>query len=364
MSAVQDALEQVYAQCCRRRLRIVRLRHRRPIVAAMAATYFAGSFGGKKSTLRRVRSRVALVGRLYIDRLWHLGRHELWLYQRGLSAHPAEVEVDRLVRAFKLAADCTPRSVIYSRPLTWAKACNRSNFCPYCWEATASRQIQIVRQLINKLVRAQAGRPFCVTTRIVEYFLSAGIGGDDLGSATQRYVALEKLRVELTRCKKYLQQQHKRFQRNTFGSIWRIVVIPCADGWRIQIRYLWVAAASKNFFVAALPVVAARVVAERTAVFSEERTWKARKTTYTAPDADSYAALIAFNTYPIEWLTEDIELVAVYLNAAAKMRLLGGTGLLKKVGSGLVKQCIAAASTKKLHDVKQSQSASTPRYAG
>ena len=213
-------------------------------------------------------------------------------------------------------------------------------------------------------MRTQRGRSFCVTTRVVEYFLSAGIGGDDLSSEARRYAALEKLRVELARCKKYLQQQHKRFQRNTVGSIWRIVVIPHADGWRIQIRYFWVADARKNFIVAALPVATARVVVEHTAFFSEAHTWRARKTTHTTPDADSYAALIAFNVYPLEWLTDDIELVAVYLNAAAKTRLLGGTGLLKKVGSGLVKQCIAAAGAKKLHDAKQSRSTSTPRYAG
>jgi hypothetical protein len=47
-----------------------------------------------------------------------------------------------------------------------------------------------------------------------------------------------------------------------------------------------------------------------------------------------------FNTYPMEWLTEDIELTAVYLNAAAKHRLLGGTGKLCKVGTALVREFV------------------------
>lgn len=359
MSAVQDALETAYKKCCRSRLRIVRVRSRRPITAGIVATYFSGQLEGKK-TVAKIRRQILRVGQLYLERLWDLGRHGVWLYQRGLSAAPDELEVDRLVRSFTLAACCTPRSVIYNKPRTWAKACNRSNFCPYCWEATATRQIQVVRQLVNKLTLSANAAAFTVRARVTSYTVDvSNLGGDDLATPQERYAAIVRLRAELFVCKQYLQQQHKRMQRNTFGSIWRIVVVPKTSGFELQIRQLWVVATAKNFNVVALPCSLAAVLYDESANVAANKSWSLRKSTDDV-DTQVYNLAIAFNTYPMQWLTDDIDLVAVYLNATAKTRLLGGTGLFKKIGSGLIKQCIALEAEQRHDRVKTS---SAPCYA-
>jgi hypothetical protein len=257
----------------------VRIRSRRPITAAIVATYFSGKLTGKK-TFVGIRRRVLRVRRLYVDRLWQLGRHALWLYQRGLSPRADEVEVERLVRAFRLAANCTPRSVIYSRPRTWAKACNRANFCPYCWEATSARQFQRIREIVNKILSVSSRQSFIAEYRVVERFVSArGIGGMHFVSEQERFAAIETLRAEIALTKQYISQQHKQFQRRTVGSIWRIVIIPHEIGWKLQLRQFWIAAADANF-VAHPPPAGATIPRARTLNLQPGATWRQRKTTH------------------------------------------------------------------------------------
>ena len=337
--SVQDILEPVYEQRKRTRYRIVRIRSRAPIQAAIACTYFAHRPSARQ-TLNRVRNRIAAVNRLFLERVWNLGRYELWLYQRGLSPNPSELEPERLVSAFELLARCASRCVIYARPPKNHRPCNRANFCPHCWASSAARQYQRIRCVINSLTSRTAERGVTLTVQTTEVPLtSCGIGGDGFSTPEERYAAILNLRSAIERCKTHVQRFQKSTQRNTLGSIWRVVVIPAEAGWRLQLRQLFLTDADKQ--PPTTPMPRSQTVYREQLHLHAGLSWGDRRQKH-SQYAAAYELLVQFNLYPLEWLTHDVELTAIYLNAAARTRLLGGTGKLKKIGSSLVRAYVRA----------------------
>jgi len=342
MSLVQDVLELAYRQRLVRRYRIVAPRKRASYFAALTCTYSVKKPQHTKS-LPRIRARLNRVRVAWLHRLWDLSRYELWLFRRGLSADPNEINPDKLIEAFKLFADCRPRCVVYMPAPEWLKSlvykpCYRSNFCPHCWASVAARQMQRAKRVINTYIGRNAKAELNVTTQISEqFFTSCGIGGDHFTTVEDRYEAIMALRAQMERYKTHLEKLHKRVQRNTVGAMWRMVIIPAEAGWRIQLRQFFLTAADKK------PptdiIYGAKLVSRTTTLARGGCSWKDRKSTLTM-DSDIYDRLMEFNTYPMEWLTEDIELTAIYLNAAAKHRLIGGTGKLSKVGTALVREFV------------------------
>lgn len=341
MLIVQDVIEPLYRQRANRRYRIVASRKRASYCAALAGTY-----GVEEHTLTNVRACVNQISKLWVDRLWELGRHELWLYQRQLLPDPHEINPDKLMRAFRLYADCRCRCVAYMPPRTKQEKyieehripCNRANFCPHCWAMTSARQCQRVRMLINEHITGAPNARVTLTSQTQEYFFSAaGIGGVSFSNPAERHSAISALVAEIDRCKSFVKQKHKTVQRKTLASIWRYVVIPADDGWRIQVRQLFLT----DGFSSPPQHIMRRTqhVRTKSAVASSGHTWQQRKSTLTM-DEDIYACLIDFNRYPVELLTGDIELVGIYLNAAAKTRMLGGTGKLHRIGRALVREYV------------------------
>lgn len=342
MTTVYDALEQSYRVRLRRRYRIVALRNRASYRVALNCTYSTGAAIVKKS-LTEFRKTLNHVRELWLQRLWNLGQHELWLYQRGLSPEPHEIDPARLLRAFELYADCRPRCVVYMPPPEWVKEkehkpCNRSNFCPHCWAALVARQTQRIKQLINAYIAHRADARLTITTQISEYFFSScGIGGTSFSTPEERHTAILHLRQQIERCRKYLDSTRKAVYRNTFAAAWRIVIEPVEDGWTIQIRQLFLTTEKQT------PPTGkprwARTVLRKSATAEAGHSWKQRKSDLTM-DGEIYDRIIEFGSYPLGWLTNDIELTAIYLNAAAATKLLGGSGKLRRFGRQLVREFV------------------------
>jgi len=305
---------------------------------ALAAVYGIN----RDCSVRNVRSTVNSICRQWVHRLWDLGRHELWLYQRGLVP---DVGLDpyKLIRAFELYADFRPRCVAYMpRPASWKpveyKPCNRANFCPHCWASLIARQTQRLKYLINAYIASDAKARLFVRVVIDEHFLtSAGIGGLGFAEPENRYSAIIRLRKELQKCKRHIDKNYASTRRNTLASLYRVCAVPLQDGWRVQTRRLLLATSDTELNVPLMR--GSRRVLDTTAIARGGETWMQRKTTSTQ-DEDIYRALIAFHAYPIELLNNDIELVAIYLNATARMRLIGGTGKMRRAGSALVREYV------------------------
>jgi hypothetical protein len=347
MLLVQDVLEPAYRKSVRWGYKIVGLRERASYVVALTCTYLKGV----QPTLTNARERVNVIKKLWIERLWDLGRHELWLYQRGLLPNPDAIEPKKLLKAFRLHVNCRPRCIVYMPPREeWQrnveyKPCNRANFCPHCWASVSARQTQRVKQLINACVAADANAKLTLDLQVTEYFLSSGnIGGINFVTPEEMYSGIVRLRDEFKKHKKHLAAIYPRVRRNTIGSVWRSVVIPAEHGWRIQFRQLFLSEKPKR---PPLDVMrGARRVVNKTVNISGGHTWKERQTKLTMDD-NIYGLLIAFNDYPLELLTEDLELTAIYLNAAAKVRLLGGSGKLHRIGGSLVREFVRQETASK-----------------
>jgi hypothetical protein len=340
MTLVQDVIEPLYRKRIDWGYRIIASRKRASYVVALACTYLKG----QEPTIKNVRTCVNNIRKLWIERLWELGRHELWMYQRGLLPDPIAINPDKILQAFKLYSGCRPRCIVYMPPQEeWQKhikykPCNKSNFCPHCWASVSARQTQRVRQIINAHLAGNYKANLRLDLHITERFLSSGdIGGLNFSEPADRYQALVRLRNELSACKRHLKKLVQRTRRNTLASVWRNVVIPEEQGWRVQLRQLFL---TESPYMPPLDVQRGYRTAKHTIVpIIGGHSWKERRTVLPMDD-DIYTALIAFNDYPTQLLTEDIELTAIYLNAAAKERMLGGTGKLQRVGSRLVREFV------------------------
>jgi len=338
MLVLQDVLEPAYRKRSTRSYAIVAPRKRASYGVSLAAVYGIN----RDCSASNVRSSVNSICRQWVHRLWDLGRHELWLYQRGLVPDVG-LDAYKLVRAFELYADCRPRCVAYMpRPAEWKpieyKPCNRANFCPHCWASLVARQTQRLKYLINAYIARDPKARLSVRVVTDEYFLtSAGIGGLGFAQPEERYAAIIRLRNELQKCKNHVNQNYTSTRRNTLASLYRVCAVPMHDGWRVQTRRLLLAPSDTQL---SLPKMrGARRVLDTTAVARGGETWMQRKTVSTQ-DEDIYRALIAFHAYPAQLLNNDIELVAIYLNATARMRLIGGTGKMRRAGSALVREYV------------------------
>lgn len=337
MSAALDAIEATYLKRRENPLRIIGVRKRAACTIALTATY---GLRGDKS-VPAVSAGVSRVWLSFIDRLWDLCKHDKYFPVRGIDTNPHFFEEDRAIAAFDLCACCRPTCVIYPQ---WTqdkikfKSCGHSNFCPACWAAVVMRQYQQYKQVINAFIGSKPNERLYVTAHTIEQFVAAPEITANEHADPQTLTAaitligdrIENLRDSITKNS----AQYFSVRRKTVASYWRIVVLPAVGGWRLQLRRLYVSKPGCK-----IPCHAPRgwrAVLRKTVMAVGGKTWPERKV---AEMDDNLAELmIAFSEYPVELLREDIDLTAAYLNAAAKQRLIGGTGKFKCAGSALVKR--------------------------
>ncbi|NBO19972.1 MAG: hypothetical protein EBV03_12275, partial [Proteobacteria bacterium] len=155
------------------------------------------------------------------------------------------------------------------------------------------------------------------TVRIAQYFMPAKdfdeVGWDVENVYKNAGAIREILKAEQVKYKRIRRQ----LQRQTYGSLWRIVVNPVESGWEIQVR---------QFFIirpkARRPVTRARK--SDYPIFLQSA--------HITDFAGVMAALGCFVKYPGGLLTAYAELTASVFHARNKLRLSNATGCLYKRG--------------------------------
>lgn len=341
MSLIYDALEPIYRRHRATQLRIIGPRRRLCCRVALVGTYRV-----KKFTGYILRRRINTVQRLWADRLWQLISNDLWLPTRNAATDQHEVNLDQLAWTYKFLARCRPRVVLYANaerlkenPKQF-KTCKRYNICPHCWSAVTSHQCRYIKELINNHINAKTINRLLLTVQVSEIFVSSmGVGGNEFATPARREAAAQLLMDTIKRYKAHLKTKYRTTNRNTQGSIWRIVVVPENAGWRVQLRQLFLTEPGKS--PPADRPRGSRLVTKIEVEAVGGRSWHDRKTIYSEDEDKIYGCVERFNRYPFELLTHDPELVAIYLNSTSSQRLLGGTGKFQSIGDRLVRRLVA-----------------------
>jgi hypothetical protein len=165
-----------------------------------------------------------------------------------------------------------------------------------------------------------------VTVRVLQQFVPAK-GFDPVHGCDEDVIPgyMRKLRAALETHRNAYKACAKKLQRNTMGSMWRMVVIPQDKGWLVESRQCMIRYPHKR--IPAVQVRDAKVTLLESINISE---------CYDKQDTRFFDILGAFSLYPEELLTGYAELVAVYLRTVHKVRLSAGTGLLRKTSRSII----------------------------
>lgn len=361
MADVAAVFEKIYRRQYYRHVPFLRVMSRASHCIARFCVY--GPDGGSAKTAGR---NIRRTHRLWLKRLLVLGQHNLWLPLRDATTDDYAVDIDRLESAFRRHAYCRPSFVVRKQPpakymptsaaeavstkgLTgpefeaWQqeqlagkkkshRPCWRTNFCPHCYASIVAAQYRVFKSALNKW-RGTKTTPLYVQAHIVEQRVFAdGLNTAHFNDAE----TIQGLTRSLSQCldgfASHIRSQHKTLQRRTHGSMWRLAVVPDADGWRVQLRQLLLADDVKHLKIK--PYRKARVVLNRR-IAAEAISWAERRESGVE---DALAELFyAIGAYPREMLTEDPEIVAIQLHAMSARRMIGGTGCLKRNGKRQVR---------------------------
>jgi hypothetical protein len=303
-------------------------------VGARASKVFALHFVfglEKAKTIRRVTGRLNKFRRLWISRLRDLASRELWLPGKDCWQSPYSVlfNIQRFASAFRRCMFCRPCVVHFCSKDGHAiklRPCWRARFCPFCWANLVVAQYVYVKQVVNRLVKAQS--VVCTVRVLREDVAAPGFNGLEGASREQlnKYAVILRRAVQRHQAAYQKLMAKKQLARRTLGSLWRIVVIPTATGWAVETRQFFILKPNKP-----LPAVKIRR-AKVTCLMSTKTTG-----TVSERSAEFFAVFGEFCRYPVELLTAYAELVAVYLWATRNLRLMGGTGALRQTGRVLMK---------------------------
>lgn len=195
-------------------------------------------------------------------------------------------------------------------------------------------QYRYVKGFVNKRLKKYGNHTDLVAVcRVVRQFVPAcGFDprvGCDAAQVTRLIPGL-KTAIDQHR-KAYVKLTHsKQVSRKTLGTLWRIVVIPREMGWDVETRQFVLC----DRTVKRLPMV--KIRGAKTVYNASLRISRKGKPDEEFDDA-FYALFGEFCRYPKTLLTASVELVATYLRAVHRTRLLTGTGVFTKTGRVLVK---------------------------
>lgn len=302
-------------------------------VGARASKVFALHFVfglEKAKTVRRVTGQLNKFRRLWIARLRDLAARELWLPGKDCWQSPYSVlfNIKKFSSALRRCMFCRPCVVHFCSKdghTIKLRPCWRSRFCPFCWANLTVAQYVYVKQVVNRLVKTQS---VVCTVRVLREFVPAPDFGGIAGASREQLdaYAVQLRRTVLRHQLAYRQlADKKQLSRRTLGSLWRIVVVPVANGWFVETRQFFIRRPNKP-----LPAVQIRR-ASVTCLLSTKTTG-----TVSERSLEFFAVFGEFCRYPRELLTGYTELVAVYLWATRGLRLMGGTGALRQTGRVLM----------------------------
>jgi len=286
-------------------------------------------------TIYRVNKTTKRLRRQWIARLKDLVGRELWMpmkYTGGkwLSPYHPDFCFKKFSSAFRRCLFCRPAYVhfcsIDGRQVK-IKPCWRLHICPFCWANLTAVQYIYLKQALATLRKADS-KPYVLVSRVLRQFIPAP-GFDGVYGATPQQLDAyaTKLRGVIRKHKsRYAKlMAGKKFKKATAGAVWRLVVIPQTDGWLVEARQVFICRPN-----AKLPVIKCRPAS---VMYMESVKLNG------PPEVVQEAVFHAFGEfcrYPRELLTGYSELTAAYLRAAHNVRLISGSGILRKTSRPLI----------------------------
>lgn len=275
-----------------------------------------------------VARRARKLRELWGLRVKELATKHLWFPNtRLLDPHHPDFNLKKFELTFRRLLFCRPTLFYY----VWKndrvyRPCNRVHFCPFCAARVAAAQYRYVKKRVRRFGVCNPETKLVVTVRVIQQFVPAA-NFDPIHGCDPDCIPgyLRKLRAAIENHRKAYKACAKRLQRNTMGSMWKLVVIPQDTGWLVESRQCMIRYPHKR-----LPGVQlrdAKVTYLESINISE---------CYNQAESKFFDILGAFSSYPEELLTGYAELVAVYLRVIHKVKLTAGTGLLRKSGRSLI----------------------------
>ena len=290
-----------------RQYRIARVMSRARHIFALVTTFGLARNREKRAVRRRWRKFQGW----WLHTLEQLCTHGLW---SPVSDQSRASFVRRLRR--KINAQIIP--------------CRKTHFCPSCFASLSANQYRKFKEVVNDLIQSHA--VVSVTAHVSAVFIPATTLYDkNLQQDEYLRENIGALRQAITHAKNLRQKLHKRLQRNTLGSFWRIIAVPMPDGWRLETR--WVVLHRSDTAPPIEDTADSHVRFHKT-VALEYSTWVER---FSTGDLDDTLAdvLARFAKYPVSLIRGDVDIIAAWLNASARTKVLLGTGLLKQAGPSL-----------------------------
>ncbi len=286
----------------------------------------------KHKDVVRLSRRLNKVRKLWIWRLRELSINELWqpTKQKELSPYHPEFDLKKFKNAFRRCMFCRPACAHYrsidGRQIT-IRPCWHTHICPFCWLNLTIAQYVYVKQGINQLVK-QHDANFVAVCRVIRWFVPApGFNpnrGTDGAQVKEHARVLEKVIAKQRHLYARLSES-KKLQRQTKGSLWRLVVIPDEKGWHIEVRQFLVCRPNTP-----LPVVKIRGVK---VTYLKSLKLSTPRLTF---NNEFFYMFGEFCRYPATLLTDYCQLTAAYLHATHNVQLISGTGVFSKTGRVLM----------------------------
>lgn len=284
--------------------------------------------GAEKKDFKTVARQARKLRDMWGVKLKELASKHLWFPNtRLLDPYSPSFDLKKFELTFRRMLFCRPTCFYYvwKRDKTF-RPCNRVHFCPFCAARVAGLQYRYIKKRVRRFGVCNPDTKLVVTVRVLQQFVAAKSFDPVQGCEPEAIpVYMRKLRNVIEVHRKAYKAVAKKLQRNTMGSMWKIVVIPQDNGWLVESRQCMIRYPHKR-----LPAVQVR---EAKVTFLESI--KISKC-YNKTDTRFFDMLGAFSAYPTELLSGYAELVAVYLRVIHKVRLTAGTGLLRKSGRSLV----------------------------
>lgn len=320
MAFVQDLLEPEYYKARNYRLYLVNRRQTRAHDVALAAAFGVPNTADTDA----VREHLNDVRDSVLDRMFDMARFERRFPVYGVITDEHYCNQRSLMGAFKACCWCRPSGVIYP-PKTQKKKmhfCGHFNFCPACWGRVVQRQFEQYEELVG-IFRGSRRRDLFAVTHITEEFVPCDAIHPLQHADDETYAeAVELVSKTLQRYKGYVSARQRSVRRNTAAALWRLVPFATEGGWLVQLRQFFLARSANR-----LPVISKRP--SRVALHDEIEL--AGEVT-----DEAVMAFISFSAYPRAHLTADLDLTSAALSAAAKQRMLGGSGKFRSAGNGLI----------------------------
>lgn len=288
---------------------------------------------------RRAVRRTTTFRRLWENRLKELLGRGLWRLDSAGHADPfhPEFNLKRFMTSYRRCLFCRPSYLYFKRRNKTRKInyqvrpCWRNHLCPFCFARLSTAQYRYVKGKVNEVLRANDNdTDLTAYCRVARLFVPAVGFTPHMGCDADHIGHLSKpLRQAIDRQRAIYAKITKKLQRNTAGSLWRLVVVPTETGWFLEVRQ----------FLLCRAKVTPPLIKDRALTVTHFKKLRITRKDQPAHEFDDnfYRHFGEFCRYPKTLLTGPCELTAAYLRAVHAVRLLSGTGMLRRTGKTLIK---------------------------